>query len=290
MGKYAHLDRDALIRLLERRDAQRQLGLVWERDELDAETAVNDDFVILDQDETLSHGQAPWQNLIIEGDNYDALRAHEREFRQRLLQCFARAIENSGAAVPDEDELEDQLDLVLVRNPRLLRDARKRVRHADLRINAVKLTGEIGSDLPLQRAQRNVYGVFPPGLNPDERRVAELLDGHALVRWWHRNPSQKPGESVALYGWDDGDGFFPDFLVSVQGRETPGGIALLEVKGPQLWGFNKEPDKAEAVHPDYGRVFVTGHRRDQSDFWMLRKHNDKLDCANPFSIEQLRWA
>ena len=29
--KYDHLERDALIRLLQRRDAERQLGLVWER-------------------------------------------------------------------------------------------------------------------------------------------------------------------------------------------------------------------------------------------------------------------
>ncbi len=37
MGKYGHLDRDALIRLLGRRDAERQLGLVWDRDELDSD-------------------------------------------------------------------------------------------------------------------------------------------------------------------------------------------------------------------------------------------------------------
>ena len=37
---YEHLDRDALIRLLQRRDAERQLGLVWERDEIEAERAL----------------------------------------------------------------------------------------------------------------------------------------------------------------------------------------------------------------------------------------------------------
>lgn len=75
MSRYDHLDRAALIRLLERRDAERQLGLVWEREEIDAEQAVNDDFVALELDAALSHGPAPWDNLIIEGDNYDALRA-----------------------------------------------------------------------------------------------------------------------------------------------------------------------------------------------------------------------
>lgn len=74
MAKYDTLDRDALIRLLERRDADRQLGLVWERDEIDADNALNDDYVALQLDESLSHGDAPWQNLIIEGDNFDENR------------------------------------------------------------------------------------------------------------------------------------------------------------------------------------------------------------------------
>lgn len=74
-SQYDHLDRDALIRLLQRRDAERQLGLVWERDEIEADAAVNDDYVALSLDTGLSHGAAPWPNLIIEGDNFDALRA-----------------------------------------------------------------------------------------------------------------------------------------------------------------------------------------------------------------------
>ena len=52
MSRYDHLHRDALIRLLQRRDAERQLGLVWERDEhsggeLEADRALNDDYVAL---------------------------------------------------------------------------------------------------------------------------------------------------------------------------------------------------------------------------------------------------
>lgn len=74
-NKYDHLDRQTLIGLLQRRDAERQLGLVWERDEIEADQALNDDFVALSLDAGLSHGEAPWDNLIIEGDNYDALRA-----------------------------------------------------------------------------------------------------------------------------------------------------------------------------------------------------------------------
>ncbi|WP_369942126.1 site-specific DNA-methyltransferase [Xanthomonas medicagonis] len=74
-NKYDQLDRQTLIGLLQRRDAERQLGLVWERDEIEVDQALNDDFVALSLDADLSHGAAPWENLIIEGDNYDALRA-----------------------------------------------------------------------------------------------------------------------------------------------------------------------------------------------------------------------
>lgn len=75
MSKYGHLDKAELLRLLERRDAERQLGLVWERDEIEADAAINHDYVALELDAALSHGDAPWDNLIIEGDNFDALRA-----------------------------------------------------------------------------------------------------------------------------------------------------------------------------------------------------------------------
>lgn len=75
---YEHLDREQLIRLLQRRDAERQLGLVWERDEIEADVALNDDYVALTLDPGLSlppaaaapespAGEAGWRNLIIEG-------------------------------------------------------------------------------------------------------------------------------------------------------------------------------------------------------------------------------
>lgn len=80
MSQYDHLDKDTLIRLLQRRDAQRQLGLVWERPEdaggaAESDAARNDDYVALELDPELGHGEAPWKNLVIEGDNFDALRA-----------------------------------------------------------------------------------------------------------------------------------------------------------------------------------------------------------------------
>lgn len=76
MPKYDHLTRAELARLLEardRRDATR-FGLVWEADEIARDAAVNADFVALDLQPDLSVGPAPYRNLVIEGDNFDALR------------------------------------------------------------------------------------------------------------------------------------------------------------------------------------------------------------------------
>ena len=94
MAKYDDLDRDSLIRLLQRRDADRQLGLVWERDEIEADAALNVDYVALTLDPALSHGDAPWQNMIIEGDNFDALRAlrmsHKGSVNRPLFDLLSR--------------------------------------------------------------------------------------------------------------------------------------------------------------------------------------------------------
>lgn len=46
---------------------------------------------------------------------------------------------------------------------------------------------------------------------------------------------------------------------------------------------------AEAVHPDYGRVFMAGRRRDEKDFLLLHKDHDKLASDGPFALERLRW-
>lgn len=96
MGNYDDLDRDTLLRLLRRRDAERQLGLVWERDEIDADGALNTDFVALNLDAALSHGDAPWDNLIIEGDNFDALRALRVSHKEAIRCIYIDPPYNTG--------------------------------------------------------------------------------------------------------------------------------------------------------------------------------------------------
>jgi adenine-specific DNA-methyltransferase len=82
--KYSHLSKEQAIGLLRRRDAERQYGLVWERDEFEHERSLNDDFVVLDLDNTLSTGLPPYQNVLIEGDNFDALRYLRIAYKSRV--------------------------------------------------------------------------------------------------------------------------------------------------------------------------------------------------------------
>ena len=96
MATYEDLDRDALIRLLRRRDAERQLGLVWERDEIETDAAINSDYVTLQIDAELSHGGAPWDNLIIEGDNFDALRALRMSHKGAIRCIYIDPPYNTG--------------------------------------------------------------------------------------------------------------------------------------------------------------------------------------------------
>ena len=73
-GKYDDLTHAQLVELLEKRDRTKKLGLVWERDEIEADRAVDANFVACRIVTELSDKPAPWDNLVIEGDNFDALR------------------------------------------------------------------------------------------------------------------------------------------------------------------------------------------------------------------------
>ncbi|MDR2673512.1 MAG: site-specific DNA-methyltransferase, partial [Opitutaceae bacterium] len=98
MSKYAHLSHDELVRLLEardRRDATR-FGLVWEASEIERDKALNSDFVALDLDPAQSVGAGPWENLVIEGDNFDALRHLRMTFAGRVKCIYIDPPYNTG--------------------------------------------------------------------------------------------------------------------------------------------------------------------------------------------------
>ena len=210
-----------------------------------------------------------------------------RQFLQALRRRFRDALETGGFDLPESDEeLTQQLELVLVRNPNLIRQAHKRCRASQIQLQPVTLPAMHQSDYPLEPAKRNLYGIFPADLSPDELRFAEILDTSPEVVWWHRNSVRKP-ESVALYQWSSGLGFFPDFLVAVQGRKPGDGVALVEFKGPHLQQFDKE--KAGAVHPHYGRVFMVGAGdRDRKELRLFRLVAGELEDDGLFEVMRLR--
>ena len=71
---YDDLTREEMIAVLQRRDALARYGLRWERDGIAQDKSLNRDFVGLELDQSLCEGTGPWTNLIVEGDNFDALR------------------------------------------------------------------------------------------------------------------------------------------------------------------------------------------------------------------------
>lgn len=96
MSKYAHLTHEDLVRLLERRDSERKLGLNWERNSIEHDLALNEDFVALDLNESLSCGEAPYDNLLIEGDNFDALRYLKMAYAGRVKCIYIDPPYNTG--------------------------------------------------------------------------------------------------------------------------------------------------------------------------------------------------
>jgi adenine-specific DNA-methyltransferase len=71
---YEDLSREQLLNLLVKRETERRLGLVWERDEIAHDSALNSDFAAMNLDQPGSVGDSPWTNLLVTGENFDALR------------------------------------------------------------------------------------------------------------------------------------------------------------------------------------------------------------------------
>ncbi len=212
-------------------------------------------------------------------DHYNFPRLLEQRFRNSLI--------NQGMEPPQDDELLlQQLDLVLVRNPKLIADAVKRCRAAQLVTEEVEQLLEIYSEIRLDPAKKNIYGVFPLDLNSDERRFAEMLDIDENVLWWHRNLPQQP-TSVGLYGWSLGKGFFPDFILGIKDRKVGNGITLVEIKGPQIQHYDRA--KASARHKEYGQAFMVGYDKIKKDFIMLREEDNQLFENGRFETIRLKW-
>ena len=96
MGAFDHLSKEELIALLEKRQAERKLGLVWERNEIEHDQALADGFVAMELDDGLSVGAAPHRNLIIDGDNFDALRFLQLAYKGKVKCIYIDPPYNTG--------------------------------------------------------------------------------------------------------------------------------------------------------------------------------------------------
>lgn len=95
-SRYTHMSREELIGLLLKKEATQKLGLIWERDEIEHERSLNDDFVVLELDDSLSVGQAPFENVLIEGDNFDALRYLHISYKGKVKCIYIDPPYNTG--------------------------------------------------------------------------------------------------------------------------------------------------------------------------------------------------
>ena len=95
-SKYDRYSKEELVKIIEERDRKPRLGLVWERDEIDHDRSLNQDFVTLDLLREHSCGEGPWQNLLIEGDNFDALRYLRMTHANRVKCIYIDPPYNTG--------------------------------------------------------------------------------------------------------------------------------------------------------------------------------------------------
>lgn len=75
--------------------------------------------------------------------------------------------------------------------------------------------------------------VYASDLNDDEKHVAVYLDAEAVIKWWHRNGTDRG--SYALRGWRRGN-VYPDFVFAALRDGTSERIVAVESKGDQLAG------------------------------------------------------
>jgi adenine-specific DNA-methyltransferase len=93
---YETLSQAQLVSLLRKKDAEKKLGLVWERSEIEADGAIDSNFIACTIDPALSDGAAPWRNLVIEADNFDALRWLRMTYAHRVKCIYIDPPYNTG--------------------------------------------------------------------------------------------------------------------------------------------------------------------------------------------------
>ncbi|MDR2676124.1 MAG: DEAD/DEAH box helicase family protein [Opitutaceae bacterium] len=190
-----------------------------------------------------------------------------RELRRALMAKLAVLMrEESMEEAEAPEKVSAFLNTILAIDPKKLWDAQKAAiaRHAEIKETEEPLPDEMVADAPLATSPRNIYGVYPDGLNDWENRFAKALDNapNETVLWWHRNEPRKPWAVNVLM--PDGRGFYPDFIIGVRERKTEDHALLADPK----FHFAEEGESAKVLarHQVYGRVMILSR---DAVRWML---------------------
>ena len=199
-----------------------------------------------------------------------------------MLDRLKRAYESNGETdiADDEDELEIALSRILVFRPTFLATILKEclARHTEtVRGCATSIRNFLRCRIRAIGPYLMFTVSFRPGLNNWETEFVQLLDREpdGAILWWHRNPPLRP-ESVRVI-LSDGQGFYPDFIVGVQGRANEHHAILIDTKGEI--NRDKAQLEADSEHPVYGRVMLT-FWRDKRD-WMTVRYNHQQGRSEP---------
>jgi adenine-specific DNA-methyltransferase len=256
---YDQLSREELVRLHHARDGQRRLGLVWERDEIEQERARNDDLVLVAHDQALSLGPES-KNLIIEGDNFDALRFLRLTHRRRVKCILIDPPYNTG-----------KKDWVY--NDRFV-DKEDRFRESQwLEFLYQRLT--------LARDLLRDDGVILVCINDENRSKLELLLDHVF-----------PGKRVGSFVWktragtnDPGDHFFSSDHEHVLVYGMPGFRFSGEEKSGQHYRYDDNDGRGKWMSGDLTVAVKYDDPRAGNAYYPL--YNPETDIWYPCDPDQV---
>ena len=185
-----------------------------------------------------------------------------------LMVRLGNQLREQGQEPLDEKALRRALHVILGQWPEITREAlRKAMASCAEVIDAAPLPGFWESETRLSDSPLNLYSVLPQGLNTWEQPFAEWLDRQeGTVLWWIRNlprPNATADWSVRIVLPENGKGFYPDFVVCVDGRKS--GIALAETK-ERVDSADTEA-KTRTEHREYGRALMLAYDQPRDRFY-----------------------